>query len=501
MSARNRWFLFFLTPLFCAVLLRIAIGGAPVFPTDDAYISLHSARHLGEAADPSYTSSKPMTGATSPLHVFVLSAVMRAGVPPLWAVEGVTWLGAAAYLAGMASLILRRVSSKRDRILLMALASIVCHTPMQLANGQETGWSMAAVTWGLNWVDTDARTRWRLPVLAGIMPWLRPDLLVFSAALVVQRWRSARDRFFLDAGVTAFLVAAWLLADEHFVGALVPNTLTAKRHFFAVYALPWHFIALMVVYRSIQFVGATGPAVIGLIHALREEADRLAALSFIAVYGAIGLSAAIALDHNFFRYLHPLGVPAIIAGLCAMSAARQALPAFWKSIWPLFLAASVLYAVVYLPRRWGDFRRAQVVFAGMQGSVAKWLNANAPDAVVLVHDAGFLSEFTRTRLVDLVGLKTPRAAALHRSITGPSAGADRPEAIHRLACETRPDFYVAWNQWETRFELTSGLQKYGWSTTPVMSNEVASPNGPQRVSLYRLTPSRRCATALPDGEN
>ncbi len=492
---RRDWLPLFLTPLLCAVLLRILIGGAPVFPTDDAYISLHSARYLAETTDPSYSGSAPMIGATSPLHVFVLFAVMRLGVPPLWAVEAVTWVGAAAFLAGAASLICRRTADRRDRVLLMALASIACHTPMQLANGQETGWSMAAVIWGLNWVDTDNRTRWRVPALAGVMPWLRPDLLVFGAALAIQRGLSSRESIPRDTAITGLLVSAWLAANAYFVGALVPNTLTAKKYFFAIYAMPWQWIALITIHRSIRFIAATGPAIVGLGYAFRVRADRLAALSFVAVLAAIGASAAIALDHNFFRYLHPLGVPAIIAGLCAMSAARQTLPPFWRAIWPLLLTASVVYAVAFIPLRWGDYRRSQTVVAGMQGEIATWLNANAPNAVVLVHDAGYLSEFTNTHLVDLVGLKTQRAAALHRSITGPSAGVNRPEAVHKLACEMKPAFYVGWNWWETGFELTSGLQEFGWSTTPMVREEIASPIGPLRFTLYRLNAPVPCATA------
>ncbi len=79
--------------LLVAAAVRITLGGVATFPNDDAYIALHSARHLTLAEDPSYPGASPLTGATSLLHVLVLAAALQA-VPPLVALEAVAWIGA-----------------------------------------------------------------------------------------------------------------------------------------------------------------------------------------------------------------------------------------------------------------------------------------------------------------------------------------------------------------------------------------------------------------------
>jgi hypothetical protein len=41
----------------------------PVFPVDDAYITLHNAEVLYDAVDPNYTGTPALVGSTSPIHV------------------------------------------------------------------------------------------------------------------------------------------------------------------------------------------------------------------------------------------------------------------------------------------------------------------------------------------------------------------------------------------------------------------------------------------------
>jgi hypothetical protein len=51
------------------------------------------------------------------------------------------------------------------------------------------------------------------------------------------------------------------------------------------------------------------------------------------------------------------------------------------------------------------------------------------DAVILVHDASVVSELTRKRYADIVGLKTPANIDAHARWTWPTCGATRGNAI------------------------------------------------------------------------
>lgn len=472
-------------PLALALGVRIAIGGQPAFTTDDAYISLHSARHLLETVDPSFIGSRPLHGATSPLHVFVLAAVMAARIPPLWAVELVTWVGASLYLLGAATLVCRRVPSAPWRVALMLLTAFVSYTPMHLSNGQETPFAMAAVMWTLVWLDDDAPGRVRLPVLAGLLVWLRPDLLVLTLLVLVTRWRSAPEARRRDALLTMAGIAAWLVVNSWTIGSPVPNTMMAKSEFFAFYGFPWWFNTIVGGTRLWWFIRFTGPAVVSLVWCFSRPNDRLIGVALLVTILALGVQSSIVLDHNFFRYLHPLVCTAMLAGFTVLVSSR---PRTALAV----VSASLLAIGVMAPERWRDYRRSQVVVVDLQGAIAGWINANAPDATVLIHDAGMLSEFTRARLVDMVGLKMPAATVLHRRFTGPTQGRGRGDALHALACETQPTLYVAFNTWEQLFRLSDGLRTHGWGVNEVFHREIQALTGPQRFTLYRLTPPASC---------
>ena len=474
-------------PLLLALAVRVAVGGQPAFTTDDAYISLHSARHLFETVDPSFIGARPMHGATSPLHVFLLAAVMALRVPPLWAVEIVTWVGATLYLGGAATLITRRVPSSTWRAALMALAALLSYTPMHLSNGQETPFAMAAVMWTLVWLDDDAPERYRLPVLAGTLVWLRPDLLVLASLVLLARWRTAPAMRVRDTALVTAGIAAWAGVNLVLVGSPIPNTIRAKSEFFAFYGFPWWFNTIVAGTRLWWFVKYTGPAVAGILWCFSRRNDRLIGLALVATILALGMQSSIVLDHNFFRYLHPLACTAVMAGFTSLVAVRRG----WL---PVALVAISLAAIaVMAPERWRDYRRSQTVVVGMQGEIADWVNAHAPTATILIHDAGLLSEHTHARLVDMVGLKMPAATALHRQFTGPTQGRGRGEALARLACETHPTLYVAFNVWDQLFRLTKGLEAHGWTVSEVFHRELQALTGPQRFTLYRLTPPTGCS--------
>jgi hypothetical protein len=60
--------------------------GSPVFPVDDAYISLHSAQVLLTGFDKNFQGSPALVGVTSVIHV-TLTALFMHLLQPLWDVQ------------------------------------------------------------------------------------------------------------------------------------------------------------------------------------------------------------------------------------------------------------------------------------------------------------------------------------------------------------------------------------------------------------------------------
>ena len=83
-----------------AALLHRALVGSPVFPMDDAYITLHNAQVLHWGHDPNYFGTPALAGATSAVHLALVALLMFALSPPvaLWAA---LWLAALAYTLGL----------------------------------------------------------------------------------------------------------------------------------------------------------------------------------------------------------------------------------------------------------------------------------------------------------------------------------------------------------------------------------------------------------------
>src|SRR3982074_3352560 len=62
--------------VLAALAIRLLIGGAPVFPVDDAYITAHNAQVLHWGQDPNFADSPALAGATSPFHLALVALLM-----------------------------------------------------------------------------------------------------------------------------------------------------------------------------------------------------------------------------------------------------------------------------------------------------------------------------------------------------------------------------------------------------------------------------------------
>jgi hypothetical protein len=286
------------------------------------------------------------------------------------------------------------------------------------------------------------------------------------------------------------IAVAWLVFNQVTVANWVPNTVSAKRYFFGAYAYPASWTLLIIVSRVFELVTFIGPAIIGVFLAIRVPQDRVLVVAFLVQLLAIGVSSSVSLNHNYFRYLHPILIPAVLGGLTTLCSA----PPYSRLnlVAPVVLLAALTWTLCQAPFHWMDYRNGQTI-VGSQAQIAAWVTAHNDGHPVLLHDAGYLSEFTTLPLVDLVGLKTSAAVDLNRTITGPSAGRDRGLAEHALACTTNPTYFVALTIWEDVFRVSAGLQEQGWQLLPMFKTTAFDRIwGRVGYTVYRLKRSPRC---------
>lgn len=467
-----------------ALLLSAALStlaGPPVFPFDDAYITLHNAQAMWQGTDVNYPGTAPLHGATSAIHLALVAALLGAlkgtflgafsgELSPLWALHTAMWMGIAAYVLGVLRLASVHQASALQAFLLVACGLVAGQMPHQLLNGLETGWALAALVWALVLLSEPEprRTGW-LALLCGQLPFLRPELAVVSlGVLVLLAWRTIDEqgrtalarrlilRTLLIAGAGA---APWLLWYGLSTGVPYPSTIAAKRAFFAESQLPALIRQTWVLNSLSMFVSSLGLFSLTALLLVRTRAGWLG-LVFIGIFvGAYVTQFPGALAHYEQRYLYVL-VPFL---LYAAASCWSRHPPLVRAGVTVLLALSLAQSLWQLPARL-DFHRAESARSGRElDAVADWCRRNLPPhSVLLIHDAGYLAYATRFKLLDMVGLKTPASTVVHRTVTWPSGGDRRGEAIHRIAEAGRPDYLVVQAGWDRIFSITPGLQQHGW---------------------------------------
>jgi hypothetical protein len=471
------------TVLACAWMVWL---GSPVFPLDDAYIVQHAVEGLYAGHDTRFPDARPLTGSTSPLHVFLIASIAWL-VSVEWAQMIVAGLAAVLYVAGAFHLSMRAGASLRWAAGVALLAVMAGHSVHQVFNGLETGLAMAAVIWALVWFfEPRPVSYWRYALL-GVLPWIRPELAALSGLLALRavwaEWQNdprlpaiwmARMGLGLLLGVLP--VAALLLVNGY---PLIANTVSAKANFFAEGCRPvvekMHTASWIV--RDFILLFGLGSIGFGLLMVSRFRWIGLVfVVAFLAAYMA---RLPGALWHNYFRYLHVL-LPLAIAGwallpLVAGDRVRRAGAAV--------LTVSVGFAAVAFPASLQTYSRSLDVTRNELAGVAEWVAQNVPrDATILIHDAGYISRVGTQPLVDLVGLKTPTSSVVHAETTYATCSRD-PRSIDRIARAGKATHMVLLPHWDELFSLSDGLRASGWTVTRL---DVARTNALYHV--YTIAP-------------
>ena len=454
-----------------AIAHRIGLGG-PLFPVDDAYITLHNAEALLEGGDADFPGASPLTGATSLVHL-ALTALLSL---PAGAVTGLylaMWAGALIYATGIVRLAFAWGATPLQAGLLLALGLVLARVPHQLLNGLETGLALGVATWALALASEPGRER-ALAALCGLMPFVRPELGALALGLLALRaWPLLAARRLRDLGIMALFAAAgaapWLLWSLIATGSALPSTAGAKVAWFAERNLPLDTKELWFTREVRAFAQTIGTAALAGFAVLFFPLGRVVlgfAVVLLAFYyrdfpGALG--------HYEQRYLYVL-LPGLLLAF-AWAFARRG----WVARVALVLAlGGLVHAALGAPGRWDRYLETREFTRTELAGLAEWANANLPsDSKVLVHDAGYIAYATQFALADLVGLKTPRVVRIHEELVLPSAGGRRPEAINLVAMQERPQYLIVLDGWDGIFRITDSLRGHGWGVEPLRSGEYA----------------------------
>jgi hypothetical protein len=420
---------------------------------DDAYITLHSATSVVASTDTIYQTS-PLTGVTSPVFLAPLVGLILLGLEPLHAVR-VMSAGSVVALACTLWSLGRAVGiAAVSRALFVASALACGQVIAQTTNGLETAWALAAVVWMLS-AAIEGRTS-TVSVLAGLMLWLRPELVITAAAVFI--WTAVRATLRQRLAMSAYaLVAAvpFAIWVHSATGDWVTGTMSAKRAWFAEGCLPWPVRSVFEGVPLLLWLTDVGLFVCGAAVFLRTSLGRVGCVAILVTLAIFFGTFPGALSHNERRYLYPLILPWLAWGWARWFVAPE-------TFTRVFVTVGSVVTIGAMPLLRRDYRPVALEAR----TAAEWIRTNTPPkAIVLTHDAGVFSVFSDRRLVDLVGLKSPSSAAVHRAVTWPSCGRDRGVAMTRIADSSDAGFLVVTAAWDRIYRIGESLRASGYQLT------------------------------------
>lgn len=479
-----------------AQIVVFAMTGHIAFPLDDGYIVLHNAQAL-IAGDDNFAGVPPLSGATSLLHTLATALLLPVLPGPL-ALWLLGWLGILAAGLGFDRLARDGGCGPGMRLALVAGMLLAGQPVLILLNGLETGWAIAAGVWALVFAGSP-RTSPRLPILCGLMPFIRPELGVLGALLLFNRawqryseggrsWDCARgvgqDLLTLAAVALPLLAVQWLGG-----GGPLPNTAMAKYYFFADARLPFGAKIALVTVSVASFAKTLGPIFLS-VFVIRTRVALLGTLFSLTCLAALLLMLPRGGFFNDYRYLYVL-MPILAANLTgALGAERRA----WRVAAMAILAMGVAWNLATLPHSAQLYATRTETKLRSMSALARWIDINLdPDELVLLHDIGYVAYATAQPLNDLVGLKTPANIEIHRRYTAPTApalfGEPSPagdvgwgESIERIALRSGARILVVSDGWETVLRMAAGLRARGWGVTRLSTDALGG------YQVYRIDP-------------
>ncbi len=434
-------------PLVSTLVYVLGFPGAYGFPLDDPWIHLTFARNLVEYGAYSYFKDLVVTsGSTSPLYTFILALgwlFFRREFLLSYIIGGLSFAAASVYFFHLARLMFK----KEDLLAMLATAIFVLIPRVDAAalSGMETSLFIFALVATLYYYM--AGKRWAFSVFAGLLVWTRPDGWILLFALVLSElyhWygvkpeRGSRRESFLFARemvfpATAFLalIVAYTVFNQVLSGAFFPNTLAAKAKYYGAGASSsyWQQVFYFYLGSPMTLIGLgsiVSVVTVALLLIKRESIEVLSSFLFIAGM-ILGYWMIIPFLYQDGRYLIPTLPFFVLCGVwgwrAAFEALADAIPA--RPIRSLASGALILLLVVVViieaagwQTKKQEFYQTCRYISDRQVRTARWIAEHLPPgSVIATHDIGAIGFYSGRRVVDMVGLVSPRVIPMIGNLT------------------------------------------------------------------------------------
>ncbi|MBC2666300.1 hypothetical protein H7F51_12295 [Novosphingobium flavum] len=432
--------------LYALCIGAFLTGWKGAFPLDDSYIVLHSARSLLAGNHDTAYDTSPLTGATSSIHLALVAALGTIMPLPL-ASLAIAAVSALVYALGLDQMV-REAGAQGWKVPALVLLGLTAGgTPINLFNGLETGLAMATTAWLFALCDDR-----RLPVLAGMAPFVRPELGLLSAILLLRAaWLHGAP--IRTATISLLAALPWMTWVWIETGSLVPTTAAAKIAFYAEFGEPLEE-RIGAVLKALLKSGLL-PLYAGIAGISRVRGGWCGALFIGAILTIATVTLPSSVSWNYQRYLGPT-VPITVLWLSGFSGLRTGTLAY---------ALLGLYAAFNIGPAVKTLRSAEANNLANIATLDAALRNLPPGSPILIHDAGIASwTHPEARLIDVVGLKTPSSIDFHRKFTHHPC--EIGPALDRIARSSHARFAVV-SEVEFWSCTRTALEGQGWRFVPM----------------------------------
>jgi len=442
--------------------LLLAVPSLPDGLFDDAYITFRYAARLAAGEGFTYNDGEQVLGTTSPLLTLILAILAKlfggSAIPAGSVAIGL--LGAVTFLVCLWRAL---VEAEVDRRFVVVVA-LVCATYPFLArmsvSGMETGLLLGGML--LLQRSVDRRSWLGFGACAAGMVLLRFDAGLFVAMQAVALWRpelpSRRAAGVVRAALPATPpVLAWIVFAFSEFGSVLPQSAVGKLASHGAFGIPdlSHLASVLSYLVPLSFLGVLRwPAWIVAVLVAGRGASLLAAKSaswkaaswFGLAYAAILIATKAPLFSWYYAPLVTYFWIFVVVGSIGTGervARQMRIPGRWGA--GIVSTAAVVgvagYAISESVNAWRQPESVREV-ERFAREAPSWLEAS--DTVLLEH-IGLFGFRNDVRIIDPMGLVTPRAVELRRS---------SPDCwLALLVEESEPDVLVLYPDWRSTLEL------------------------------------------------
>jgi MFS family permease len=393
---------------------------------DDAYIHFRIAAHLVRGGEPYYNVGEPVMVSTAPAWTLVLAPLFAVQDDPRGLVAALNALATTAAAWLFVAVLRELTGRRRARLLGWAVAIPYLSIALPASLGlMETALAMLVLAAALSLFlrGRPAAFPW-----LGAAPFLRPELALLSASLLVHAALRDRARAGRALAATALGALPFLVYDLYFFGTVIPSAVEAKS---VVYDLSGRQVFASVI-GSLAPPLPAGPAWVGVAlflggfallatlvvlavaRGLADERERVAYL--LLFVGLLVASAYVTARTFVFPWYAPLFAWPITLGFCAIVLGRfrraGAAALLVLVVAPhALLLANLAAASLGDPRAYPYFAENARVRKYLE--VGRRLHRRHPDARLLAPEIGGLGYGFAGRILDAVGLASPEALRYH----------------------------------------------------------------------------------------